>query len=79
MAAPHVSGVAALILSKYPDVSLTQLRSQILNTTVSMPALQNKTVTGGRVDAFPRDGGGTRFRLVLPIEGPGPEVEPSQE
>ena len=34
---------------------------------------------GGRVDAFPRDGGGTRFRLVLPIEGPGPEVEPSQE
>ena len=52
MAAPHVSGVAALICARYPNVALAELRSRILNTTVPVSDLQGRTLTGGRVNAF---------------------------
>lgn len=52
MATPHVSGVAALVLSRYPDISLAQLRNQILGSVVPVAALQSKTTTGGRVNAY---------------------------
>lgn len=52
MAVPHISGVAALVLSYFPQISTTQLRSQILQSAVAVPSLQGKTITGGRVDAY---------------------------
>lgn len=51
MAAPHVSGVAALILSLYPDASMVELRQRILQSCLPLPMLGNKVVTGGMVRA----------------------------
>ena len=52
MATPHVSGVAALILAHYPDADLDELRGRILLSTVPVPALNGRTTTGGRLNAY---------------------------
>jgi subtilisin family serine protease len=52
MATPHVSGVAALILSQFPAVSLTELRQRITQSAVPVAALNGITQTGGRLNAF---------------------------
>jgi subtilisin family serine protease len=52
MAAPHVSGVAALILARYPNASLLELRERLLLTVVPVVALQSRCTTGGRVNAY---------------------------
>jgi subtilisin family serine protease len=51
-ACPHVSGVAALILSQYPGADLDELRGRILASAVPIPSLSGKTITGGRVNAY---------------------------
>jgi hypothetical protein len=51
MATPHVVGVAALIKSLAPDISMTGLRTQLLDYVDQIPALSGVTVTGGRLDA----------------------------
>jgi hypothetical protein len=51
MAAPHVSGAAALILSAC-TLNTLALRDVILNTVDPVPALVGKTVTGGRLNVF---------------------------
>ncbi len=52
MAAPHVTGVAGLVLAANPELSVTELRTAILSTTDALPALAGRTVTGGRLNAF---------------------------
>lgn len=52
MAAPHVSGVAALILARFPQASYLELRDGLLQTVVQIPALAGRCVTGGRVNAY---------------------------
>ena len=52
MAAPHVSGAAALLLSRYPNATLTELRRRILDGVVQIPSLTNKTATGGRLNVY---------------------------
>jgi subtilisin family serine protease len=52
MATPHVTGVAALIKSVYPAAKAAEIKARILNTTDRIPALEGKTLTGGRVNAF---------------------------
>jgi subtilisin family serine protease len=52
MATPHVSGLAALVKSAYPDATAAQIKARILNTADVIPSLEGKTVTGGRVNAF---------------------------
>jgi subtilisin family serine protease len=52
MAAPHVSGVAALIRARFPTLHLLELRERLLKTVVPIPALDGLTVTGGRVNAY---------------------------
>jgi subtilisin family serine protease len=51
MAAPHVTGVLALLKSQHPSWSYGQLINQILSTADPLPGLQGKTKTGGRLDA----------------------------
>jgi len=50
--APFVAGVAALILSANPLLSATQIKDCILSTVDQVAALQNKTITGGRLNAY---------------------------
>ena len=51
MATPVVSGVAALILAKHPQMSAVDLSKQLMNSTDPIIALKGKTVTGGRINA----------------------------
>lgn len=52
MATPHVSGVAALVKSRYPEATGAQIKARLLNTVDPVSALAGKTLTGGRVNAF---------------------------
>ncbi len=51
MAAPHVAGVAALVLATDPNMSLAKLRERILGTVDKLPALDGKVAAGGRLCA----------------------------
>ncbi|NPV82338.1 MAG: S8 family serine peptidase [Candidatus Aminicenantes bacterium] len=53
MAAPHVTGTAALLFGKcYPYVSHTQVRRRILEKVDYLSSLNGKCVTGGRANAY---------------------------
>lgn len=52
MAAPHVSGVAALILSRNPNLTPEQVIDIIERTVDPRPSLAGRTVTGGTVNAY---------------------------
>jgi subtilisin family serine protease len=51
MAAPHVAGLAGLLLSVNPDLTVSQLRNAILNTVDRKASLRGKVSTGGRINA----------------------------
>lgn len=51
MAAPHVSGVAALLASRAPGAGYREIRTAILETAEKKPGLEGRTVTGGRLAA----------------------------
>jgi subtilisin family serine protease len=51
MAAPHVSGVAALLLAQNPGWAVTDLKAQIANTADVLPVLAGKVSSGGRLNA----------------------------
>jgi len=50
MAAPFVSGAAALYLSKYPGAGVDQIKAALLGTVDRLPTLAGKSVTGGRLN-----------------------------
>lgn len=50
MATPHVSGAAALYLSKNPNADWREIKSAILRTATPVPALQGKAVTNGKLN-----------------------------
>jgi len=50
--APYVAGVAALIRSANPYLSTGQIKDCILSTVDQVSALQNNTITGGRLNAY---------------------------
>lgn len=52
MACPHVSGVAALLLSHQSDLSGVELKERIVKTTTPLAALKNKVASGGLVNAL---------------------------
>jgi len=52
MAAPHVSGAVALILSSNPVASVSELIGTILSTSDLIASLSGITVSGGRLNAF---------------------------
>ncbi|MBA4396856.1 MAG: hypothetical protein C0394_05675 [Syntrophus sp. (in: bacteria)] len=51
MAAPSVTGVAALLLTKVPMLSYAQLKSAIMNTVDPIASVATKLITGGRLNA----------------------------
>ena len=51
MAAPQVTGVAALVWSQNPSWSYTQVRSKILSSVKPLSTLSGKTVSGGLLNA----------------------------
>ena len=51
MATPVISGVAALILSENPRMSVDALRKRLMDSTDPIVALNGKTVSGGRINA----------------------------
>lgn len=52
MAAPMVSGVAALISAYKPTVTNRQIKNSILNTTQKLDSLSGKLVSGGMLEAY---------------------------
>lgn len=51
MAAPHVTGVAALLAAARPGITVAEVRAAILGTATPLPALVGK-VASGRLNAF---------------------------
>jgi subtilisin family serine protease len=51
MATPHVTGAAALLLSKC-TLTTASIKAAILGSTDAIPSLTGKTVTGGRLNLF---------------------------
>lgn len=51
MAAPQVSGVAALILSREPNLTVEKLKARILKSVDKLDSLSGKVASGGRIDA----------------------------
>ena len=68
MAAPHVAGVAALVMAQYPALDILTIKDRILVGVDPLPSLEGKTVTGGRLNALaavPRPPG----IIVTPVWG----------
>ena len=51
MAAPHVSGAAALAFALQPTATVAAVKQALLEGTDTRPALAGKTASGGRLDA----------------------------
>jgi len=52
MAAPHVTGVAGLLLAIDPTLTNIELKDIILNTVDPVPGLSGQVLTGGRLNAY---------------------------
>jgi subtilisin family serine protease len=52
MAAPHVSGVAALLFSVKSDLTAESVKSAVLQGVVPLASVEEKTITGGLLNAF---------------------------
>ncbi|EKE77018.1 S8 family serine peptidase [Gallaecimonas xiamenensis] len=51
MATPHVTGVAALVWSVNPDLSIGEMKQLLMDSGDSLPALDGKTLSGKRLNA----------------------------
>ncbi|MCA9790384.1 MAG: S8 family serine peptidase, partial [Candidatus Eremiobacteraeota bacterium] len=51
MATPHVTGVAGLIATAYPEASNDEIKARLLGSVVPQDNLQGKVLSGGRVNA----------------------------
>ena len=52
IAAPHVSGVAALMLAAHPNMTAAELKTCILDSADACINLKNLCTTGGRLNAY---------------------------
>lgn len=50
MAAPHVSGAAALYWAKHPNATWREVKDAILNSTKPVSALRSKILSGGKLN-----------------------------
>jgi subtilisin family serine protease len=76
MATPHVSGVAALVLARSPSYSTAQIKGRLLASTDAKPSLTNKTVSGGRINAFKAVSATRSNRPPVANAGPDRTVKP---
>jgi hypothetical protein len=51
MATPHVSGVAAMLLSIFPNMAYAEVKQRLIQTSEPVPSLRRKVVAKGRVNA----------------------------
>lgn len=65
MATPHVSGVAALVMSHEPDLSAVEVRNRIITTAKKLGTLRGKVSSGGAANAF--------LALTNTVPAPDPE------
>lgn len=52
MAAPHVSGVAALLWSHESKMTALEIKERLVTTTRPLTSLRGKTISGGMVNAY---------------------------
>ena len=52
MATPHVSGVAGLVASMYPEASAEELKARILNGADKLDNWKSKVLDGNRLNAY---------------------------
>jgi subtilisin family serine protease len=52
MACPHVSGVAALVLSANPGMSYAELKNRLIQTSQPLASVKRKVVSKGMVNAY---------------------------
>jgi thermitase len=52
MAAPHVSGVAALMLSQNPNMTYQEVKERLISSSRGINTLSGRVVSGGIVDAY---------------------------
>lgn len=50
MAAPYVSGAAALVWSAHPEYKWSDVKNKLLSTVDKLPSLDGKTVSGGKIN-----------------------------
>lgn len=69
MAAPHVTGLAALINAEKPNFSYLDVKNTILNTVDLKSSLTGKVLTGGRINAY--------NAIISPLPPSSPPLAPS--
>lgn len=52
MATPYVSGVAALVMAAFPDISYKEVKARILYNGDRNESLRDKVMTGARINAY---------------------------
>jgi len=67
MATPHVSGIAALLLSGMPELTYADIKERLIKTSVPVLTLKKKTVSKGRVNAY------NAFHNIIP-----PSLDPDE-
>lgn len=78
MAAPYVTGVAALIKSQNPSMNTAQIKSRILGTVDVISSLSGKVATGGRLNAAKALGiSPTPTPTPTPTQTPSPTPTPT--
>ena len=52
MAAPHVTGAAALVWAAHPELTAAQVKARLLSTGDPLSSLAGRTVTGRRLNVL---------------------------
>lgn len=79
MAAPHVTGTAALVKAVWPELTYAQIKSKLLESVdeIITPEFIGKTITGGRLNAARAVGGEpSPLPLRLALASSTPRVGP---
>ncbi len=67
MATPHVSGIVALMLANNERLSPSEVKVQVISTSVALDSLTGRTVSGGLVNAAAALNGGDDGQLELDL------------
>jgi subtilisin family serine protease len=76
MASPHVAGVAALVLARFPSLTAEELRNKVLNGVDTVPGLVGIVATGGRVNALRALSAPTTPPVAPPLSPPASPTPP---